>query len=176
MGDTIYRPESRCRASEVRAKIRRSLNLDILSRRPHWKVGWIMRPWVFSHDGSCEKLPTAKIFCRTIETCWLAPGQRFRAGSKNRWLGSPHRIPIVSTQQDRLDLLDLGVWPRPKSSGSFCGMEVVRCSVVVDLFCFVFQPQVSYQVRDSRVEPWGGATGQPEIWLKMGPRDMSSPL
>ena len=38
----------------------------------------------------------------------------------------------------------LGVWPRPKSLGSFCGMEEVRCSVVVDLFCFVFQPQVSH--------------------------------
>ena len=41
------------------------------------------------------------------------------------------------------------------------------CSVV-DLFYFVFQPQVSHQMRDSRVEPWGGATGQPEIWLKIG--------
>ena len=57
---------------------------------------------------------------------------------------------------------------RPKSLGCFCGMEEVRCSVVVDLFCFVFQPQVSYQMRDSRVAPWGGATGQPEIWIKFG--------
>ena len=38
----------------------------------------------------------------------------------------------------------------------------------VDLFCFVFQPQVSPQMRDSRVEPWGVVTGQPEIWLKIG--------
>ena len=42
------------------------------------------------------------------------------------------------------------------------------CSVVVDLFCSVFQPQVSHQMRDSRVEPWGGPNGQPEIWLKIG--------
>lgn len=46
--------------------------------------------------------------------------------------------------------------------GRFC------CSVVVDVFYFDFQPQVSHQMRDSRVEPWGGATGQPEIWLKIG--------
>ena len=52
----------------------------------------------------------------------------------------------------------LGVWPPPKSLGSFCGMEEVRCSVVVDLFSFVFQHQVSHQMVDSRVEPWGGAT------------------
>ena len=32
------------------------------------------------------------------------------------------------------------------SLGSFCGMEEVRCSVVVDLFCFVFQPLVSHQM------------------------------
>ena len=44
-----------------------------------------------------------------------------------------------------------------KEFGVFCGMEEVRCSVVVDLFCFVFQPQVSHQMSDSRVEPWGGA-------------------
>ena len=31
----------------------------------------------------------------------------------------------------------LGVWPRPKSLVSFCGMEEVRWSVVADLFCFV---------------------------------------
>ena len=42
------------------------------------------------------------------------------------------------------------------------------CSVVVDVFCFVFQPQVSHQMWYSSVEPWGGATGQPEIWLKIG--------
>ena len=49
------------------------------------------------------------------------------------------------------------------------GMEEVRFFVVVvDLFHFVFQPQMSHQMRDSRVEPWGGATGQPEIWLKIG--------
>ena len=64
-------------------------------------------------------------------------------------------------------LLSGGLAPS-KELGSFCGMEEVRCSVVVDLFCFVFQPQVSHQMRDSRVEPWGGATGQPEIWLKIG--------
>ena len=29
---------------------------------------------------------------------------------------------------------------RPKSLGSFCGIEEVRFSVVVVLFCFVFQP------------------------------------
>ena len=62
----------------------------------------------------------------------------------------------------------LGVWPRPKSLGSFCGMEEGFCSVVVDLFCFLFQTHVTQQMRDSRVEPWGGATGQPEIWLKIG--------
>ena len=62
----------------------------------------------------------------------------------------------------------LGVWPRPKSLGSFCGMEEIRCSVVVDLLCFVLQPQVSHQMRDSRVKPWGGATGKPEIWLIIG--------
>ena len=48
------------------------------------------------------------------------------------------------------------------------GMEEVRLFVVVVLFCFVFQHQVSHQMRDSSVEPWGGATGQPEIWLKIG--------
>ena len=41
-------------------------------------------------------------------------------------------------------------------------------SVVVDLFCFVFQPQVSHLMRDSRVEPSGGATGQPDICLNIG--------
>ena len=30
-------------------------------------------------------------------------------GSKDGWLGSPSHIPIVCKQQDRLDLLDLGV-------------------------------------------------------------------
>ena len=35
--------------------------------------------------------------------------------------------------------------------------EVFRCSVAVDLFCFVFQPQVSHQMRDSRVEHSGRA-------------------
>ena len=43
--------------------------------------------------------------------------------------------------------------------------------VVVVLFGFVFQTQVSHQMRDSRVEPWGGAIGQPEFWLKLVPRD-----
>ena len=52
-----------------------------------------------------------------------------------------------------------GGWPRPKSLGSFCGMEVVRCSVVVDWFSFDFQTQVSNKMRDSRVEPWAGVTG-----------------
>ena len=61
----------------------------------------------------------------------------------------------------------LGGWPSPKSLGSFCWMEEVRSSVV-EFFYFVFQHQVSHQMRDSRVEPWGGATGQPEIWLKIG--------
>ena len=61
----------------------------------------------------------------------------------------------------------LTVGPRSKSLGSFCGMEEVRSSVV-DLHYFVFQLQVSHQMGDSRVEPWGGATGQPEIWLKIG--------
>ena len=56
MAGTIYRPESISRASEVRARIRQSLRLDILSL-----MGWITRPWLFSQDGSCEKLPTAKI-------------------------------------------------------------------------------------------------------------------
>ena len=69
-----------------------------------------------------------------------------------------------------------GRWPRPKSLGSFCGMEEVRCSVVFGLFCFVFQPQVSHQMRDSRVEPWGGATGQPEIWLKIGAYEHVKPI
>ena len=45
----------------------------------------------------------------------------------------------------------LGVWPRPKSLESFCGMEEVLCSVVDDLFCFVFQRKVSHQMRDSIV-------------------------
>ena len=36
-------------------------------------------------------------------------------GSKDGWLGSPPRIPIVSKQQDRLDLLDLGEQPRKLS-------------------------------------------------------------
>ena len=43
--------------------------------------------------------------------------------------------------------------------------------VVVVLFCFVFQTQGSHQLSDSIVEPWGGVIGQPEIWLKFGPRD-----
>ena len=38
--------------------------------------------------------------------------------------------------------------------------------VVVVLFCFVFQTQLSHQMRDSRVEPWGGAIGQTEICFK----------
>ena len=62
----------------------------------------------------------------------------------------------------------LGVWPHPKSLGSFCGMEEVRFFVVFVLFCFVFQTQLSHEMRDSRVEPWGGAIGQPEIWFKFG--------
>ena len=68
----------------------------------------------------------------------------------------------------------LGVWPHPKSLGSFCGMEEVPCSVVVDLFCSVFQPQVSHQMRDSRVEPWVGAFGKQKSGLNLGPRDMST--
>ena len=64
-----------------------------------------------------------------------------------------------------------GFWPSPKSLGSFCGMEEVRFFVVVVLFCFVFQTQGSQQMRDSRVDPWVGAIGQPEIWLKLGPKD-----
>ena len=51
-----------------------------------------------------------------------------------------------------------------------------RCSVVVDLFSFVFQPQVSHQMRNSRVEPWGGATGQQEIWLKIGAYGQVKPI
>ena len=50
-----------------------------------------------------------------------------------------------------------------KEFGVICGMEEVRCSVVVDLFCFFFQPLVSQQMRDSSVLTWGGSTGQPEI-------------
>ena len=55
-----------------------------------------------------------------------------------------------------------------KEFGVILGMEEVRFFVVVDLFPFVFQPQMSHLMRDSRVEPWGGATRQPEIWLKVG--------
>ena len=40
--------------------------------------------------------------------------------------------------------------------------------VVVVLFCFVFQTQGSHQMRESSVEPWGGAIGQTEIWFKFG--------
>ena len=70
----------------------------------------------------------------------------------------------------------LGVWPRPKSLESFCGMEEVRCSVVVDLYCFVFQPEVSDQMRDSRVEPGEARMDNQKSGEKLGPRDMSSPL
>ena len=55
------------------------------------------------------------IFCRTIKTCWFSPGKFSEQGSKDGWLGSPPRIPIVSKQQDRLDLLDLGEQPRSLS-------------------------------------------------------------
>ena len=41
--------------------------------------------------------------------------------------------------------------------------------VVVVLFCFSNSEYP--QMRDSTVEPRGGAIGQPEIWLKLGPRD-----
>ena len=46
----------------------------------------------------------------------------------------------------------LGVWPRPKSLGSFCGMEEVRFVVVVlvVLFCFsnsVVPPNEGFQSR-----------------------------
>ena len=65
-------------------------------------------------------------------------------------------------------VLHSGVLASSKDFGVICGMEEVRCSVVLDLICFVFQSQVSHQMRDSGVEPWVGATGQPEIWLKIG--------
>ena len=68
----------------------------------------------------------------------------------------------------------LGVWPNPKSLGSFSGMEEVRFFVIVVLFCFVFQTQGSHQMRDSRVEPWGGVLDNQKSGLILGPRDMSS--
>ena len=42
---------------------------------------------------------------------WL-PDNDSDQGSKDGWLGSPPRISIVSKQQDRLDLLDMGEQPR----------------------------------------------------------------
>ena len=54
-----------------------------------------------------------------------------------------------------------------KILGSFWNGRSPFFFVVVDLFRFVFQPQISYQMRDSRVEPWREATGQAEIWLKI---------
>ena len=57
-----------------------------------------------------------------------------------------------------------GVPAPSKEFGVILGMEEVRFFVVVDLFPFVFQPQMSHLMRDLRVESWGGATGQPEIW------------
>ena len=53
-----------------------------------------------------------KFFCRTIETCWLLLANDSEQGSKDGWLGSPPRIPIVAKKEDRLDLLDLGEKPR----------------------------------------------------------------
>ena len=54
----------------------------------------------------------------------------------------------------------LGIWPDPKSMGLFFEMGGVGF--------VLFLPQVSHQKRVSRAEPWGGATGQPESWLKLG--------
>ena len=51
-------------------------------------------------------------FCRKIETCWLAPGKESEQGSKDGWLGSQPHIPIVSKQENMLDLLVLGEQPR----------------------------------------------------------------
>ena len=49
------------------------------------------------------------------------------------------KYPVTSWEKD--ESYSLGVWPRPKSLGSFCGMEEVRfvvvvVVVVVVLFCF----------------------------------------
>ena len=63
-----------------------------------------------------------------------------------------------------------------KEFGVILRMEKVRFVVVVYSFCFVFQPQMSHQMRDSRVEPWGGATGQPEIWLKIRAKGHVKPI
>ena len=46
--------------------------------------------------------------------------------------------------------------------------------VAVALFCFVFQTQLSNQMRDSRVEPWGGAIGQKKSGLNLRLRGMSN--
>ena len=80
-------------------------------------------------------------------------------------------LMVVAYQGDFMGngrVLLSGVSAPSKEFGVILGMEEVRFLVVVVLFCFVFQPPMSHQMRDSRVEPWGVATGQPEIWLKIG--------
>ena len=76
MAVTIYRPESRSRASGVRVRIRRLFRLDILSlMAPSRRWGGTRGHGDFPTMGVVRSSQLQRFFCRTIETCWLAPGQ-----------------------------------------------------------------------------------------------------
>ena len=73
---------------------------------------------------------------------------------------------VTSWEMD--ESYSLVVWPRPKSLGSFCGLEEVRFILLLLLLLFSFltsgvPPNEGFQSR-----ALGGATGQSEIWLKTG--------
>ena len=63
-----------------------------------------------------------------------------------------------------------GFDPIPRVWGHSVGREEAF------LILFSFLPQVDHQKRDSTAESWGGATGQPELWLTLGLKNMASPI